>query len=128
MTDIGNDPSHAALSDAGVHALQHSAFLASALLFWWSVLGATTRKGQGVALLSLFTTMLHTGALGALLTLAPTAWYRVYEQTAPALGWSALEDQQLGGLVMWVPAGLVYVICGLALAAGWINGRVRPAL
>jgi len=118
----------AALSDAGVHALQHSAFLASALLFWWSVLGAATRKGQGVALLSLFTTMVHTGALGALLTLAPTAWYHVYEQTAPALGWSALEDQQLGGLVMWVPAGLVYVICGLALAAGWINGRVRPAL
>jgi putative membrane protein len=118
----------AALIDEGVHAWQHSAFLASALLFWWSVLGAATRKGQGVALLSLFTTMVHTGALGALLTLAPTAWYRAYEQTAPALGWSALEDQQLGGLVMWVPAGLVYVICGLALAADWINGRVRPAL
>jgi putative membrane protein len=118
----------AALIDETVHALQHSAFLASALLFWWSVLGATTRKGKGVALLSLFTTMLHTGALGALLTLAPTAWYRAYEHTAPALGWSALEDQQLGGLVMWVPAGLVYVICGLALAADWINGRVRPAL
>jgi len=117
----------AALADEAVHALQHTSFLASALLFWWSVLGAATRKGQGVALLSLFTTMVHTGALGALLTLAPTPWYAPYQQTAPAFGWSALEDQQLGGLVMWIPAGLVYVVCGLALAADWLHGRPRTA-
>lgn len=115
----------AALANEAVHAFQHTAFLLTALLFWWSVLGAATRNEQGIALLSLFTTMVHTGALGALLTLASSVWYPSYAATAPAFGLTALEDQQLGGLVMWVPAGLVYVICGLALAARWISGPKR---
>jgi putative membrane protein len=115
----------AALHDETVHAWQHIAFTATALVFWWSVLGATTRKAEGAALLSLFTTMVHTGALGALLTLASSAWYPSYAATAPAFGLDALEDQQLGGLVMWVPAGLVYVATGLMLARRWIEGAPR---
>jgi hypothetical protein len=39
---------------------------------------------------------------------------------------AGLEDQQLGGLVMWVPASLVYVICGLAIAARWLAGASTP--
>jgi putative membrane protein len=116
----------AALANEAVHALQHSSFLLTALLFWWSVLGARTRSARGVAVLSLFTTMVHTGALGALLTLSPVAWYPSYAASAPAFGLDALEDQQLGGLVMWVPAGLVYVVCGLVLAALWRAGPGRP--
>jgi len=115
----------AALRHEGVHALQHAAFLGTALVFWWTVLGAGTRREQGIALVSLFTTMVHTGALGALLTLAPVAFYDPYFATAPAFGYTPLEDQQLGGLVMWVPAGFVYVLVGLVLAARWIGG-VRP--
>ena len=116
----------AALRSEGVHALQHIAFLGTALVFWWTVLGAGTRREQGIALVSLFTTMVHTGALGALLTLAPVAFYEPYASTAPAFGYTPLEDQQLGGLVMWVPAGFVYVLVGLVLAARWIGGpRVR---
>jgi cytochrome c oxidase assembly factor CtaG len=57
--------------------------------------------------LYLFTTMLHTGALGALLTLSPAVWYAPYNATALAWGLSPLEDQQLGGLIMWIPAGAV---------------------
>jgi putative membrane protein len=115
----------AALNDLTVHAWQHICFLLTALLFWWSVLGAATRREQGIALLSLFTTMAHTGALGALLTLARMPWYAHYAATAPLFGLSALEDQQLGGLVMWVPAGAVYIVCGLALASRWIEPRPR---
>jgi len=107
----------AALADKAVHTAQHVAFLFSALLFWWAALGASTRPAQGIALLYFFTTMLHTGALGALLTLSPVAWYPSYFATTTALGWSGLEDQQLGGLVMWVPAGLAYLAAGLALTA-----------
>jgi putative membrane protein len=115
-----------ALGHEGMHAFQHAAFLLTALLFWWSVLGATSSGDQGIALLSLFTTMVHTGALGALLTLSPVAWYQSYLATAPALGLDPLEDQQIGGLVMWVPAGLVYLGCALALAARWLGGHRRP--
>lgn len=115
----------AALANEAVHAFQHIAFLVAALLFWWSVLGVTTRQARGIALLSLFTTMVHTGALGALLTLSPVAWYPCYAQSADAFGLDALEDQQLGGLVMWIPAGLIYVACGLVLASSWIGKPIR---
>lgn len=113
----------AALHDEAVHALQHTAFLASALAFWWSVLSPQMR-GSGAAFASVFATMLHTGALGALLTFAPHAWYPSY---AGGFGWSALEDQQLGGLVMWVPGGIAYLAAALAIAATWLGpARLRP--
>ncbi len=96
----------AALARRGIHTLQHTSFLISALLFWWAIFGNTSRGERGAhALLSLFTTMVHTGALGALLTLAPGLWYPSYIESTSALGFDPLQDQQLGGLVMWVPGG-----------------------
>ena len=111
----------AALHNNAVHTLQHLSFLFSALLFWWTVLGSLRRDAAGVALASVFTTMLHTGALGALLALASFPWYPDYVSSSAALGWDALEDQQLGGLVMWVPASVAYLAAGLALAGGWLG-------
>jgi putative membrane protein len=68
----------AALASPSIHTLQHGSFLLSALLFWWAVFGdAARRERSGYAMLLLFTTMVHTGALGALLTLAPGLWYPV---------------------------------------------------
>jgi cytochrome c oxidase assembly factor CtaG len=110
----------AALASEFVHAVQHICFLGTALIFWWSVLGVVTRRHRGIALLSLFTTMVHTGALGALLTLSTVVWYPTYRASAPGWGLTALEDQQLGGIVMWVPAGFVYVVCALFLAGRWL--------
>ena len=115
----------AALVHQGWHALQHASFLAAALLFWWSVFAAAPRSGAGVA--SVFTTMLHTGALGALLTFAPTAWYAHYDRTL-AYGLTALEDQQLGGLVMWVLGALPYLAIGLAIVARWLRAAPSPAV
>ena len=115
----------AALRHPAIHVAQHIAFLATALLFWWSVLGSASRPRQGVALLSLFTTTVHTGALGALLALASTPWYRSYLASTRAFGLEPLQDQQLGGLVMWVPGALAYLIAALWLAARWI-GPSRP--
>jgi putative membrane protein len=119
----------AALARPGVHTLQHTSFFASALLFWWAPLGSASRQGQGASMFYLFTTMVHTAALGALLTLSPALWYPAYASTSPAFGLDPLEDQQLGGLVMWVPAGLAYLAVGLALAARWLRdgGTARGA-
>ena len=117
----------AALHSELVHAFQHASFLGTALIFWWSVFGGATRKEQGIALLSLFTTMVHTGALGALLALSRTAWYSSYAATAPMYGLDALQDQQLGGVIMWVPAGLIYICCGLWLAARWLSAPRRAS-
>jgi putative membrane protein len=110
----------AALVNQELHVLQHACFFGSALAFWWAVLGRGIRAPDAMSLASLFTTMLHTGALGALLTFAPTVWYPHY--ALPALfGLTSLEDQQLGGLVMWVPGSLAYLVAGLAIVGSWLS-------
>jgi len=112
----------AALASDSIHAWQHTSFLGSALLFWWSALGdGIDRPARAGAMLYLFSTMLHTGALGALLTWSSVPWYPVYAATTADYGYALLEDQQLGGLIMWVPGGLAYVLAGLALAARWLH-------
>jgi putative membrane protein len=112
----------AALASNAIHTLQHTSFFVSALLFWWAPLGAASRASRGASMFYLFTTMVHTGALGALLTFAPTLWYPSYGASTAALGLNPLEDQQLGGLVMWVPAGLAYLFVGLVVTARALQG------
>ena len=65
--------------------------------------------------------MMHSGLLGALITFSDTLIYPAYATTAADWSLTAMEDQQLGGLIMWVPAGLVYVVAALALVAGWMR-------
>jgi putative membrane protein len=111
----------AALSSGRLHWLQHLSFFATALLFWWSLLrGRERERGYGAAVIYLFATSLHTGFLGILLALARQPLYPVQTRTALEWGLTALEDQQLAGLIMWVPAGLVYAAAALALAGLWI--------
>ncbi len=65
----------------------------------------------------MFTTAVNTALLGAFLTFARTPWYAAYGATTAAYGLTPLEDQQLGGLVMWIPGGVVYVVAVLVIAA-----------
>jgi putative membrane protein len=110
----------ATLHSEWMHAAQHLSFFLSALLFWWSLFFARGAEGYGTAVLSVFTTGVHTSILGALLTFSKTAWYPDYG--------TPLEDQQIGGLIMWVPAGLVYVIAGLVLMGLWMRQSDRMRL
>jgi cytochrome c oxidase assembly factor CtaG len=103
----------AALARPLLHELQHATFFGTALLFWWSILGPRAAARAGGAVIALFTTMLHTGVLGALLALSTRAWYPAYA----VLGDDALRDQQLGGLLMWVPGSIAYLAAALWLAA-----------
>jgi cytochrome c oxidase assembly factor CtaG len=96
-----------------VHALEHASFLGTALLFWWSMLLRSRRQhGEGLAIIALFITTMHSGLLGAALALSERPWYASYA-TRP----DALADQQLAGLLMWIPAGATYIIAALALGA-----------
>ena len=116
----------AALANDGIHAVQHLCFLLTATLFWWTLVhGRYGRLGYGAAVLYVFTTGVHSTLLGALLTLAPGAWYPAYRARAPLAGVDALADQQLAGLLMWVPFGVVFAIVGLALFAAWLGESGR---
>jgi putative membrane protein len=108
----------AAVTNVTVHRLQHLSFLLTAMLFWWSVF---YRSNPGVAAWHLFVTMMHTGILGALMTLAPKVLYQAQTATAAAWGLTPLQDQQLAGLIMWVPAGTVYAGAAMILTMIWIR-------
>ena len=105
----------ATLDNAVVHWFAYAALCGAAFWFWQSVLHAAPAE-RGRALLALVATTAHTGLLGALLTFAQTPLYPAVAAGARAWGLDPLEDQQLAGLVMWVPGGLAYLFAGIALA------------
>jgi len=109
-----------------VHALQHASFLFTATLFWWSLLhGRYGRIGYGVAVAYVFFTAVHSGALGALITFSPNLWYPIYQSTTAKWGLDAIEDQQLAGLIMWIPAGVLLTVAAIGLVAGWLAEAER---
>lgn len=112
---------NAAMRSPPLHDLQHVTFLAAALAFWAALFETRRPEQQGAAVVYLFTTTVHTSVLGALITFAIHPWYAAYLQLPREGGLTALEDQQLGGLIMWVPGSLVYVGVALALLVRWIR-------
>ena len=92
-----------------------------------TVYGRYGRTGYGASVFYVFTTAVHTGILGALFTLGTSPFYQVYIERAP----DSLGDQQLAGLVMWIPAGLVLTMAGIGLFAAWLGEaerRSQPSL
>jgi putative membrane protein len=120
---------NATIENDFIHSLQHLSFLGSALLFWWAIIhGPKRAMSYGIAVLYMFTTAMHSGLLGVLLSYASTPWYPAYANTTWSWGLTPVEDQQLGGLIMWVPAGLAYVFAALVLFAGWLRESERRVL
>lgn len=112
----------AALHSEALHTLQHAGFFLAAALFWWALLsGRYGRLGYGAGLLFVFLITLHGGTLGALLTVARATWYPTHAERTTAFGLDALEDQQLAGLLMWIPGGVLLLASGLALALAWLG-------
>jgi putative membrane protein len=115
-----------AVENEAIHAVQHLMFVATAAFFWWGlVYGRYGRAGYGAAVFYVFTTVVHTGLLGAMLTLAGVPLFPVYLAPAAARGIDPLVDQQLAGLVMWIPAGVLLTLFGLALFAAWMGESER---
>lgn len=97
-----------ALSSPWWHLAEHMSFAFAAGLFWWPILSRRTPS----ALPALLFTLMHTGMLGALLTFAQTPLYDDLRD---------IHDQQLAGLIMWVPGGLPYLIAAVWCSLRWIR-------
>ena len=101
-----------------IHDLEHALFFGTALLFWWPVIhpsGGRRRLSYGAGILYIFPAKIAGFVLGAGLTLSSEPFYQTYAALPRIWGMSALDDQQLGGLIMWVFGGLLFIIPLLAL-------------
>ncbi len=117
----------AALGNRWVHDLQHFTFLITSYFFWRVLLDPISRLqvSRGLGVIYLFTTSLHATGLGVLMALSPRVWYPAYEAKTPLWNLSALEDQQLAGLIMWMPACMVYALAAAVLFALWLAEPAR---
>ena len=116
----------AALENEWLHFLEHSSFFLTAFIFWQVFveltqnmhLGRTSRFGLAIFLV--FGTMLVSGFLGVLLTFSQYIWYPSHIHDTALYGLTALEDQQLAGTIMWVPAGVVYAGLAIGVMGRWL--------
>lgn len=111
----------AALVNDWVHSLQHMSFLGAAVLFWVAVLDLPRAEGRAGAFMAIFATAIQSCALAALLTTSRGLWYPDYALGAGGWGLSPLEDQQLAGLIMWVPCCALLIGAALAVFAGLLR-------
>ena len=97
------------------HDLEHLMFFGTALLYWWPVMHPSRgrrRLSYGLAVPYLVPPLFEGMLIGVLLAFSSVPLYETYRglDTAPIWGLSSLDDQQLGGLIMWVPGGLFFLI------------------
>jgi len=107
----------ATLSNTGVHLLEHVCFVGTGLLFWWVIVEPLPRPRSrrlhlSLRLLYTVSAMLPMNLLGALLTLADRLWYPFYGAQPALWGWSAIDDQRLGGLLMWLAGSMIFMGIG----------------
>ena len=119
-----------ALGSESVHAFEHVCFFVTSLMFWSLVLEPLGRRRMdyGSTLLFVATFGVQTGLLGALLTFAGRPLYAAHLSTTAAWGLTPLEDQQLAGLIMWIPASLIHLTTLGVLFVVWMHTAERQVI
>ena len=121
----------AALRNEAIHIIEHATFVFGAYLWWWNVIDPAPLRA-GLSYLArvpfVFITIVPNFALGAFLTFAPAPWYPHYETTAPLYGLTALEDQEIGGVVMWIPGSFIVAVALLLTLSYAVRHEQRMQL
>jgi putative membrane protein len=127
-------PYNAALQHEPVHIIQHISFLGAALLAWFPVLSpipAWPRLSQPLQCLYLFFETIPGGIIGAFVTLSAPGVYSFYDNVPRIWGVDLAMDQELAGLMMWVGAGLIYLLWITVIFFQWAsreNAKELPAV
>jgi putative membrane protein len=117
-----------ALENPWLHYVEHASFLAAAVLFWWPVLGVDPspwRMPHPARLLYLFLAMPQNSFLGVALLSAGTVLYPHYATNLRTWGPTPLDDQRLGGTLMWVGGDLAFLAAMAVVIAGWMRYEDR---
>jgi putative membrane protein len=115
----------AAMRDHDLHIVQHLTFLGTSVLMWWPILSPTPalpRASYPMQMLYLFVLGIPMSIVGALITLSEKTLYPFYAEAPRVWGLSPLADQQLGGLIMWVPGGILFWV---AMSVVWFRWSAR---
>lgn len=110
-----------ALSHPAAYWVMQAGLLVPALAFWSALRRATPAWGVG----ALAATMVQMGLLGALITFLPRAVYTPHFGVTAPWGLTALQDQQLAGLIMWAPAAALYLAVALVRLGLWLEAESR---
>ena len=120
-----------ALRFGAVHGFEHVTFVGAALLFWWHVTGAAPRfhskPAQWLRVAYVLAMIPPNMLLGVTLSFAETPIYPYYESLPRLYGLSVMDDQVWGGLIMWIPGSMMYVIAALALLARLLSSAEQSA-
>lgn len=114
---------NATLENQGIHILEHVTFIVFGILNWWPIFSPSEelpRLSLGGQVLYIFLAGMPTVALGAGLTFFPPL-YAPYLAAPRIWGLSAAVDQQLGGLIMWIPGNIFYIVIISILFIQWMQ-------
>ncbi|TAK35187.1 MAG: cytochrome c oxidase assembly protein [Chloroflexota bacterium] len=113
-----------ALTSEPVHALQHLTFLITAVISWWPVLSPLPelpRLSPPMQVAYLFAICQPNVTLGALFVFSRGPLYQGYLDAPPLFGISPVMDQQIGGLIMWIPGNLIYLVALSIILLRWLH-------
>lgn len=117
-----------ALVNHDIHIVQHLMFIAAATLMWWPVVDPVpelSHMGSPLVMLYLFAFGVPMSVVSAFITMAEAPLYEFYAAAPRVFDISALEDQQLGGVIMWVPGMLIYWGAVAAVFLRWAAREER---
>ena len=116
---------NATLENQGIHIFEHATFIVFGVIYWWPVFSPSAllpRLSMGGQVLYLFLSGMPAVALGAGLTFLPPL-YAPYLAAPRIWGLTAATDQQLGGLIMWIPGNIFYIVIASILFISWMQGQ-----
>jgi cytochrome c oxidase assembly factor CtaG len=117
----------AALRDELIHDLEHLSFFVTGMLFWWHAIGASPRihkrLSRGARIAYVLAAVPPNMAAGATIAFSGQPIYTYYTAVPRLWGITVLQDQMLGGIIMWIPGSMMYIIAALILVARWVQAE-----
>ena len=117
-----------AVLNQGLHDLMHVSMIVSAFFFWWIISDprrSAARCSYGIRLFLLWAVTTFNSILGAIITMTRTLIYQVYDQGIDVIQMSGMEDQQYGGVILWVPGGMMGVLGTAVVFYLWVRDSRR---
>jgi cytochrome c oxidase assembly factor CtaG len=118
------------LENEWLHLFMHFTMFATAVFFWWPIVGPPpirTQLNHPQRIVYLLLAVTPTALLAAILTLSKSVLYDFYLDSPGHFGWSVTDDQQTGGLLMWIPGNFVYLFTMTVLFFKWFGEEERKS-